>query len=229
MGSVAVVIVAAGSGTRLGAATPKAFVPLSGRSLLSRAISAATASPQVLVLVVVAPSSHLDEATAAASSARDGVTVRVVPGGYERSDSVAAGLAALPDEVDVVLVHDAARALAPTSLFTAVIDAVRAGHPAVVPGLPVVDTIKQVSADGLVVSTPDRAWLRAIQTPQGFTRETLTRAHDLRAGGPITDDAALVERLGLPVHVIDGDPLALKITTGEDLLHAETQLERNPA
>jgi len=84
-------------------------------------------------------------------------------------------------------------------------------------------------ADGLVVSTLDRACLRAIQTPQGFTRETLTRAHDLPTGEPVTDDAALVERLGLPVHVIDGDPLALKITTGEDLRHAESQLERNPA
>ncbi len=181
------------------------------------------------MVVVVAPSCHLVEATAASSSARDGVVVRVVTGGSERSDSVAAGLAALPDEVDVVLVHDAARALAPASLFAAVIDAVRAGHPAVVPGVPVVDTIKQVSADGLVVSTPDRACLRAIQTPQGFTRETLTRAHDLPTGEPVTDDAALVERLGLPVHVIDGDPLALKITTGEDLRHAESQLERNPA
>ena len=229
MGSVAVVIVAAGSGTRLGEHTPKAFVPLSGRSLLSRAVSAAAASPQVTMIVVVAPSSHLDEAMAASSPVRDGVLVRVVPGGSARSDSVAAGLAALPDEVEVVLVHDAARALAPASLFAAVIDAVRAGHPAVVPGLPVVDTIKQVSADGLVVSTPDRAFLRVIQTPQGFTRETLTRAHDLPAGEAVTDDAALVERLGLPVHVIAGDPLARKITTGEDLLHAETMLERNPA
>jgi 2-C-methyl-D-erythritol 4-phosphate cytidylyltransferase len=231
VGSVAVVLVAAGSGTRLGATVPKAFALLSGESLLDRAVAAAGQCPDVSTVVVVAPPSHLDEAAASAAVPCAGVEVVVVPGGMHRGDSVGAGLAALlalADQPSVVLVHDAARALAPASLFTAVIDAVRGGHPAVVPGLPVVDTIKQVDGEGRVVATPDRSSLRAIQTPQGFTAKLLRRAHESAApGDPITDDAALVERMGIAVHVIDGDPRALKITTPEDLVLAEALLERN--
>jgi len=232
VGPVAVVLVAAGSGARLGDSVPKAFVLLAGRSLLTRAVTTAAECPDVSVIVVVAPPSHLDEAAAAVSAARirAEVEVVVVPGGTHRGDSVSAGLAALAHQPSIVLVHDAARALAPGSLFAAVIEAVRAGHPAVVPGLPVVDTIKQVDAAGLVVATPDRAALRAIQTPQGFGAEILLQAHHAAApGDPVTDDAALVERMGIGVHVIDGDPLALKITTSEDLALAETLLERRPA
>ncbi|NNG37831.1 2-C-methyl-D-erythritol 4-phosphate cytidylyltransferase [Flexivirga sp. ID2601S] len=160
-------------------------------------------------VVVVAPASHLDEFRALAPEAI------VVPGGAERTDSVAAGLAALPAEVDIVLVHDAARALAPASLFAAVAAAVADGADAVVPGLPVTDTIKQVDASGHVVATPDRATLRAIQTPQGFTRAALARAHADGVGA--TDDAALVERQGGRVLVIDGDPRAIKVTIPADL------------
>ncbi len=157
-------------------------------------------------------------------------------------DSVAAGLAALVDDIEVVLVHDAARALAPPSLFAAVILAVRGGHGAVVPGMPVSDTVKQVGPGGEVVATLERSALRAVQTPQGFTREVLDRAHagSGTAGGgtagsgtprcgTATDDAGLVERLGLRVHVVDGDPLAFKITTPLDLAVAECLLRVTPS
>jgi len=141
----------------------------------------------------------------------------VVAGGIERHDSVAAGLAVLPAELDVVLVHDAARAMTPSSLFAAVAAAVADGAPAVVPGLPVVDTIKQVDETGTVVATLPRAALRAVQTPQGFRRDVLERAYAAMRSALVTDDAALVEALGLPVLVIPGDPLAHKITTPADL------------
>ena len=194
---------------------------LSGQSLLARSVASAAACPGVGHIVVVAPPSHLAEAAGALAASR--VPVRVVAGGVERGDSVAAGLAALEPDVEIVLVHDAARAQAPPSLFEAVIEAVRAGHPAVVPGLPVVDTIKQVDDREHVVATPVRAGLRAIQTPQGFRRDVLVRAHGAAnlGNGPATDDAALVERLGVPVLVVPGHRLARKITTAEDLAVAE--------
>jgi 2-C-methyl-D-erythritol 4-phosphate cytidylyltransferase len=213
---VGVVVVAAGTGARYGADVPKAFVTLSGRTLLARSVAAALGCPGVACVVVVAPSSHLAEAEREAIGDA-GAPVRVVPGGVERHDSVAAGLAALPRGVDVVLVHDAARATTPSSLFAAVAAAVAAGAPAVVPGLPVADTIKQVDETGTVVETLPRATLRAVQTPQGFRRDVLERAHAARLPGSVTDDAALVEALGLPVLVIPGDPLAHKITTPADL------------
>ena len=144
--------------------------------------------------------------------------VTVVAGGVERTQSVAAGLRALRDDVDVVLVHDAARCLAPASLFDRLVAAVRAGQDAVVPGLPVTDTIKQVDAAGHVVATPDRSTLRAIQTPQAFRRTVLAAAHD--SGIDATDDAALVERLGCVVTVVDGDDLAFKVTSPADLERA---------
>jgi 2-C-methyl-D-erythritol 4-phosphate cytidylyltransferase len=142
-------------------------------------------------------------------------SVVVVAGGAERGDSVAAGLTALTEAVSVVLVHDAARCLTPLPVFERVIAAVCAGAPAVVPGTAVIDTIKQVDEHGRVVATPERSTLRAVQTPQGFRRDVLERAHALSSDA--TDDAALVERLGEPVLVVDGDPRALKVTTPADL------------
>ncbi len=213
---IGVIVVAAGVGSRFGAATPKAFVRLSGRSLLTWSVEAALGCPGVACVIVVAPPGHVSEAERETYGyAR--VPVRVVPGGAERPDSVAAGLAALPDDVDVVLVHDAARALTPSALFADVAAAVAAGAPAVVPGLPVVDTVKQVDESGTVVATPPRASLRAIQTPQGFRRDVLERAHAEAGARSVTDDAALVEALGLPVLVVPGDPRAHKITTPDDL------------
>ena len=229
-GRVAVVIVAAGSGSRLGADLPKAFVEVEGTPLLTHAVCRAVACADVSHLVVVAPPDHLAMAEScvavgAAALIPTGLVTTVVPGGRERGDSVMAGLAALPADVEIVLVHDAARALAPASLFDTVVAAVRSGHPAVVPGLPVVDTVKEVDEAGVVRATPDRARLRAVQTPQGFDRAILDRAHEA-ATDQATDDGALVERLGLPVIVIPGDPLAHKITTAADLALAALLLHR---
>lgn len=144
------------------------------------------------------------------------VQVSVVAGGAERADSVAAGLAALPADVGIVLVHDAARALTPTAVFQRVVAAVRHGHAAVIPAVRVIDTIKAVDLRDHVVSTPERSVLRAVQTPQGFLRETLESAH-AHGGGAVTDDAGLVEANGGTVYVVDGDPRSLKVTGPEDL------------
>src|SRR5699024_765604 len=125
-----------------------------------------------------------------------------------RTDSVAAGLAALSGAVCQVLVHDAARCLTPTVVFERVVNALATGAKGAIPGVPVVDTIKMVGTDGVVTATPGRDCLRAVQTPQGFPREVLERAH--ASGIAATDDAALVEALGHPVVVVDGDPRSLK-------------------
>jgi 2-C-methyl-D-erythritol 4-phosphate cytidylyltransferase len=189
-------------------------VPLLGHALRG-VLSCAT----VVQVVLVVPDTHREQAAAVT----DGVCrelgsvtpVTVVPGGVERGDSVAAGLRVLGDEVDIVLVHDAARCLTPVAVFDRVVAAVAAGAVAVVPGTAVVDTIKQVDADGFVVGTPERSALRAVQTPQGFRRDVLERAHAVSSDA--TDDAGLVERLGERVLVVEGDPRALKVTTPSDL------------
>ncbi|NDK89951.1 2-C-methyl-D-erythritol 4-phosphate cytidylyltransferase [Gordonia desulfuricans] len=209
------VIPAAGSGVRLGEPVPKAFVDLGGRTVLQRCVDGlATLDADV---VVVVPADLVD---AARTQLPDHVVV--VAGGAHRSDSVRAGLGAAAHR-DIVLVHDAARPFTPVAVFERVVDAVRSGHRAVVPGLPVADTLKQVvvASDGsgdceLVTRTVDRESLRAIQTPQGFTREALALAH-ADDSGLATDDAGLAERVGVPVHVVPGDPLAFKITTPWDL------------
>ncbi|GGB43663.1 hypothetical protein GCM10011492_38350 [Flexivirga endophytica] len=229
-------MVAAGMGVRLGAGMPKALVRVGGRTLVEHAVDrslrwlssldgAARNEPRrrdvskpAAAVVVVAPATHLAEFRALLPE------VTVIPGGAERTDSVAAGLAALPREVDIVLVHDAARALAPPALFGAVAAAVAAGADAVVPGLPVSDTIKQIDGTARVVRTPDRSSLRAVQTPQGFRRAALQAAHT--RGGDATDDAMLIERAGGTVQVIDGDPLAMKVTLPPDIEAAERMLAR---
>ena len=213
---------AAGQGTRLGAVQPKAFVDLAGQSLLEHAVQRAFAAPETSHIVIVAPASHQSEAGAIASRSARPQDVDVVVGGAERSQSVAAGLKALRPGDGIVLVHDAARALAPPALFSRLVHEVRAGHPAVVPGLLVTDTIKQVDHRGVVVATPDRGSLRAVQTPQAFLREVLEHAH--ASGADATDDAALVEAVGGHVRVVQGEALAFKITTADDLALAERHL-----
>lgn len=215
--TVAVIVTAAGSGTRLGAPVPKALVALAGEPLVVHAVRAARASGIASHVVVTAPPTHVDEFRALLAP-EDAV---VVPGGATRQESVAAGLAALPDDADVVLVHDAARALAPPSLFAAVAAAVASGHRAVVPGLPVVDTIKAVGPGDRVAVTLDRSTLRAVQTPQGFERALLERAHAEATGAAASDDAGLVEALGEDVWVVPGSEQALKVTTPADLASAE--------
>jgi 2-C-methyl-D-erythritol 4-phosphate cytidylyltransferase len=216
--TVGVVVVAAGSGRRLGSAVPKAFVCVGSHPLLWYAVSAAVSAAHVAIVVVVAPPTHVREATEVAVpvAAAHGIPLLVRPGGIERGDSVLAGVQALPADVDLVLVHDAARAFTPPEVFDRVVAALRLGADAVVPGIPVVDTVKQVDATGVVVATPDRHSLRAVQTPQGFRRQVLLDAHRAH-GSAATDDATLVERSGGRVVVVPGDPRAAKVTTPEDL------------
>lgn len=225
----AAVITAAGSGSRLGENLPKALVPVRGTPLVVHAARGAVAAG-ITEIVVSAPQGFADEirTALAADPALAGAKIAVVDGGPSRQASVAAALAAVGPAADVVLVHDAARAFAPPAIFARVEAAVRGGRRAVVPGLPVTDTIKEVGTAGddgaePVAGTPDRSRLRAVQTPQGFDRDVLATAHAAGAARAVdeataaTDDAALVEALGEPVWVVPGDPLALKVTTPSDL------------
>lgn len=218
-----VVVVAAGSGTRLGADRPKAFVELAGATLLEHAVRGVLVSgPDEIVVVVpdvlVADARAIVDPLVGSAS----TSATVLAGGAERTESVAAGLAALSTGVGLVLVHDAARCLTPVAVFERVLSALAVGAKGAIPGVPVVDTIKVVDADGVITDTPSRDSLRAVQTPQGFDRAVLSAAH--AAGVTATDDAALVEALGHAVVVVDGDERALKITTPEDLRRAERLL-----
>lgn len=220
---VAVIVVAAGSGSRLGHELPKAFVPLAGSALLERALISVFGMRDPAQVIVVAPNGHLDAARAMAARVAGDASVLVVAGGATRQESVNRGLAVLRPEVRTVLVHDAARALTPAALCDAVVDAVRSTGHGIVPGLPVVDTIKSVSSLGLIDGTVNRAQLSAVQTPQGFPRDMLVAAA-AAATDEATDDASVVAAAGHPVSVIAGDPLAFKITTPWDLRRAESLL-----
>lgn len=216
---VGAVVPAAGAGTRLGPGAPKALRLLAGEPLLLHAVRRLRACPDVGPVVVAAPAGSEDDVAALLA----GLGATVVAGGAERQDSVAAGLAALPPDVDLVLVHDAARALVPASVVAAVVTALGEGAEAVVPVLPVADTVKRVDGDGLVTATVPRDGLRAVQTPQGFRRAVLEAAHRSSAASTATatDDASMVEALGVPVRTVPGDPEAFKVTTAFDLLVAE--------
>ena len=220
---VGVVIVAAGQGTRIGSDTPKQFLEIAGIPMLLRSIQPFARHPSIAHITVV-----LRPADAAAPPAwlvpQVGTMLSLVAGGPERTDSVAAGLAALPEGCQVILVHDAARPFVDTPLIDRVIAGVRDGH-AIVPALPVSDTIKELDAadSARVARTVPRERLRRVQTPQGFPRRILEEAHARagRDGVAGTDDAALVERLGGAVWIVAGDPANLKVTTAEDLALAE--------
>jgi 2-C-methyl-D-erythritol 4-phosphate cytidylyltransferase len=263
----AAVLTAAGSGSRLGLPVPKALASLDGTPLVGHAARRLVASGVVDVLVVTVPDGHLDDVRAAIDAALDDagsdhagpghagpaarprVPVLCTPGGPSRQASVAAALALLEPDVDVVLVHDAARALAPPSLVASVVAAVRSGHGAVVPALPVTDTITEVAPAGgaggagaagaagrveAVVGTPDRSRLRVVQTPQGFDRALLDRAHAAASGRAgdeslaATDDSSLVALLGEPVVAVPGHELAMKVTTPRDLAVASMLLRGAP-
>jgi 2-C-methyl-D-erythritol 4-phosphate cytidylyltransferase len=208
---VAAIVVAAGSGARFG--SPKQFLPLDGVRLVDRAVAAASARCDSVVVVLPADMSWDGEAVSA-----------VVTGGSTRAGSVRAGLDAIGAEFDVVVVHDAARPLARPELFDAVIAAVRAGADGAVPGVAVVDTLKRVES-GRVVATVDRKGMVAVQTPQAFRREALVSAH--RSGADAADDAALVEATGGTVVVVVGDAANLKITTTADLALALALIRRD--
>lgn len=215
---VGALVPAAGSGVRLGPGTPKALRPLAGEPLLVHAVRGLRAAPSVGPVVVAAPAAEV----AAVGELLAAYDVVVVAGGADRSDSVRAALAALGPQVDLVLVHDAARCLTPPALVEAVVARLREGADAVVPVLPVADTVKSV--DGArVVATLDRSALRSVQTPQGFRRDVLERAHGSGAASA-TDDAGLVEALGVDVMTVAGCEEAFKVTRPIDLLLAEAVL-----
>ena len=252
-GGAVAVLTAAGSGSRLGAGVPKALVPVGGISLLRRAAAGLIASGAVSHVVVTAPAEEVDRFRAelegladgsvgAAAGRRSGIEV-VAGSPRSRQASVALGLAAAlaaVPQADVVIVHDAARALTPPEVTQRVVAAVRAGHEAVVPALPVTDTVKEVETRPAgepepVVGTPRRDRLRAVQTPQGFETSVLVAAHRTgaeRAGDETlaaSDDAGLVEACGGSVVVVAGDERAMKVTTPMDLALAELLLERQSA
>src|SRR5689334_9500729 len=177
----------------MGADRPKALLLLAGEPLLVHAVRALRSASSIGPIVVAAPAQEV----AAVEAVLSAYNVVVVPGGAERQDSVRRALAALPLGVDLVLVHDAARALTPPALVESVVTALRSGADAVVPVLPVTDTVKRVEGER-VISTVDRTHLRSVQTPQGFRRDVLELAHAQDVAGA-TDDAALVERLGRTV------------------------------
>lgn len=232
--TTAAIVPAAGRGERLGRGIPKALRPLGGAPMLVHAIRALAWSRSVDLVVVALPEDQVAEVERQLADYEWGVDVKVVAGGEDRRTSVAAALAALPEEVEVVVVHDAARPLAPPELIDAVANRIRTGADACVPVVPLADTVKQVTTD-TVVRTIDRTELRAVQTPQAFRRSVLQRAHawageaaaaELAA---VTDDAGLVERIGLTVCVVPGVEAAFKVTRPLDLLLAEAVLARRRA
>ena len=216
------ILVAAGPGTRLGGDRPKAFVPLAGVPLFVHSLRALLASEAVESVVVVVPAAWRAEARAVID--RYGPwnrPIELVDGGAERQDSVRAGLGAATG-ADLVAVHDAARPFVGASAVTGVIQAA-AKHGAAIVAVRSADTVKRVDGEGRIVETIERSGLWLAQTPQVFRAEVLRAAHERALGDRVvaTDDAALVERLGLPVHVVEGETTNRKITTADDLRWAE--------
>lgn len=220
MTSLAVVIPAGGVGARLGTRTPKQFLALGRTPILAVTVSHFTRHPGMRAVVVAAPETHLALARRILTRAARGAPVTVVAGGRTRQDSVGLGLLALPEDVDVVVVHDAVRPLITRRLIDDVVRAaVESG--AAICALPITETVKRVR-EGRVEATLDRSELWAAQTPQAFHAGLLREAHEKarRDGVDGTDDAMLVERLGHPVCVVMGLPANVKITTPEDLRRA---------
>lgn len=225
------VVVAAGRGERFGADRPKALLELGGTALVVHAVRALRAGGCTGIVVaapadLIAAVARLLRESEPRAAALPESQVVVVEGGSTRQTSVSAALAEVPAEVAWVLVHDAARPLVPASVVVSVRTALAAGARAVVPVLPVVDTIKSVDAEGEVTATVDRSGLRRAQTPQGFERDLLVRAYEecTRTGQQVTDDAAAVAALGVPVGTVPGVERGLKITTPADLALAEVLL-----
>lgn len=233
--SVAAVVPAAGRGERLGPGGPKALRLLGGVPLLVHAVRALAEARLVDVVVVAAPPDQVAEVRGILDAHRVPAEVSVVAGGQTRQESVRLALESV--QADVVLVHDAARPLASAELADDVARCVLDGADAVVPVLAIADTVKEVDAFGQVVRTVDRDTMRLVQTPQGFKRSVLLRAHELADAGELgerdatgaTDDAGLVERAGHQVVVVPGSPEAMKVTRPMDLVIAEALLARRRA
>lgn len=212
--TVAAVLVAAGSGERLGAAVPKAFCSVGGRTLLEHASERFVAHPRIASVVIVAPATHVQEAARLTGQP-------AVAGGASRQESVAAGLAALDEAAELVLVHDVARPFVPAAVIASVVAALEQGADAAVPVVPIHDTVRRVDPAGAFVEVVDRSALVAVQTPQGFVRSVLTRAHEAGRELAVTDDAALVEAMGGRVVAVPGADESFKITRPWDLAVAE--------
>lgn len=219
---VGVIIVAAGTSSRTEGAELKQFRWVGGKPMLLHSVQTFQARPDVVMVVVVLPKAFAgDPPPWLLECDTDRLLISV--GGRERSDSVRHGLEDLPEAAEIVAVHDAARPFAPETMIDRVIREARNGHGAV-PGLPVVDTLKQIGPDRTVMETLDRNSVWRIQTPQAFPRDMLEQAHQeaLFANVQSTDDAALCERIGQKVVIVSGSERAIKITTEEDFARAET-------
>ncbi|CAB4688352.1 unannotated protein [freshwater metagenome] len=214
-------LVAAGRGERLGGDRPKAFAPLAGLPLLAEPLRRLDEEPLVDAIVVVCPPEWEEQSILVAEDLGASKVSSCVPGGESRSDSVRIGLAEVPEDAAVVLVHDAARPLLPEGVVQRLLDALLQGYDGAVPGLPVVDTMKRVVGD-VVTETLPRAELVAVQTPQAFVAPVLRRA--LGATGEQTDCAAFVEAAGGRVTIVAGDERLLKVTGPADLARAAALL-----
>lgn len=221
-GRVAAVIPAAGSGVRLGADVPKAFIEFNGLPLLAWAASAMSAVAEVIVVAV--PKGYIQQASKVLQAIDS--EIHIIEGGENRQASVALALTVLPEDVTVVLVHDAARPLVPMRVTSEVVQAVQTGLVGVVPVLPISDTVKRVDPNGMVIETVNRDLLRRVQTPQGFSRAILDIVHSDPTVAA-TDDAGLLELNGYPVATVPGDERAIKITTMQDVHTALSYLEEH--
>jgi 2-C-methyl-D-erythritol 4-phosphate cytidylyltransferase len=221
MRQVSAIIVAAGSGTRLGSALPKAFALLGGRTILSYSLRTLAGVTPVVELVLAVPAGMERAARAEINGAGLALPVKITAGGRERQESVRIALALTSAESELVVVHDAARPFASAELFQRCLERAERADAAIA-GIPVADTLKRVD-QSCISATLDRKGLWQAQTPQAFEREMLIQAHERASQDQIvaTDDSDLVERLGYKVEVVEGSPLNLKITTADDLTLAE--------
>jgi 2-C-methyl-D-erythritol 4-phosphate cytidylyltransferase len=220
---VCAVLVAAGRGERFGGDRPKAFAKLRGRVMLAESLERLERSDWIEAIVIVAPVEWEEPSILLAEELSAGKVSSCVPGGATRADSVRAGVAEVPDDVPVILVHDAARPLLPERVIERVITALGDGWDGAVPALPVADTIKRAGQDGAVLETLDRSGLVTVQTPQAFASAALRSALVGDIAG-VTDCAGLVEAAGGRVRIVEGDPRLLKVTTRADLAFVETLL-----
>ena len=223
MSGVWAVLVAAGRGERFGGDRPKAFAKLRGRVMLAESLERLERSDWIEAIVIVAPVEWEEPSILLAEELSAGKVSACVPGGATRADSVRAGVADVPDDVPVILVHDAARPLLPEAVIERVITALGDGWDGAVPALPVADTIKRAGQDGAVLETLDRSGLVTVQTPQAFASAALRSALVGDIAG-VTDCAGLVEAAGGRVRIVEGDPRLLKVTTPADLALVETLL-----
>lgn len=222
--AVAVILVAAGQGLRLGAGVPKALVRIAGATILEHAIVRSVQTSNLSQLVIAAEPNHIDEFSAIASDCvSQTLNYKIVAGGFTRQESIKAALAVVDSSAEVILVHDAARCFTPTEVFDRVVAEVSASGCAVVPTLPIHDTIKR-SEDSKILETVDRSTLKSAQTPQGFPATALCDAYALTTSEH-TDDASLYQAAGGSVLSVAGDRLAFKVTTAEDLLLAGHMIE----